>query len=619
MRVTHTIDAVRRVGLGNVASVAAYKIFLRLGLHPVQKVQRNIDGKFFFRPCVASENLPSPPNHWEEESLYFGWYREALGSTPPDWHRNPFNGERVQGSDRPWWQLSDFATGVGDIKTIWEVSRFDWVLAFAQRVRSGDRHAVGRLNTWLTDWCERNPAYRGPNWKCGQEASIRVVHLLLASRLLDQLDRAEPDLLAFIEAHLARIAPSLGYALAQDNNHGTSEAAALFIGGAWCDRQGLAQGRRWSEMGRRWLENRVARLISQDGSFSQHSVNYHRLMLDTLSWSELLRRDLGLAEFSSSFYARAVAATYWLSAMVEPLSGDAPNLGANDGANLLPLTDADYRDYRPSLELASLCFASHYRPRGKGPHEQVSQWLGLEGQGLLESNESGEKKCLFHANGYIILNKAPWRVLFRYPTYRFRPSHCDQLHVDVWHCSLNVLRDAGSYSYNPKEGDTYLFTGAVGHNTIEFDGRDSMPKVSRFLRARWLEAVVHEPEEIDETLRARAKYRDWQKAQHEREVVLSCDGLTVVDQIQGFKKKAVMRWRLCPDEENNLWELREDGVENAAFRIQIAASHPIADMRLIQGWESRYYHKKTPAPVLEVIFNSAERVKISTVILQRPQ
>ena len=41
-----------------------------------------------------------------------------------------------------------------------------------------------------------------------------------------------------ITLHLVRIAATLPYAIAQDNNHGTSEAAALFIGGAWLDATG---------------------------------------------------------------------------------------------------------------------------------------------------------------------------------------------------------------------------------------------------------------------------------------------------------------------------------------------------------------------------------------------
>ena len=76
-------------------------------------------------------------------------------------------------------------------------------------------------------------------------------------------------------AHLRRIAPTIRYAIAQDNNHGTSEAAALFIGGTWLALLGEPAGRRWAVRGRRWLEDRAGRLIGVDGSFSQYSLNYH--------------------------------------------------------------------------------------------------------------------------------------------------------------------------------------------------------------------------------------------------------------------------------------------------------------------------------------------------------
>ena len=88
----------------------------------------------------------------------------------------------------------------------------------------------------------------------------------------------------------APVAPKIGYAVGQDNNHGTSEAAALFIGGRWLAALGHPVGTRWERNGRRWLEERAQRLIERDGSCSQYSVNYHRLMLDTLSVVEIWRR-----------------------------------------------------------------------------------------------------------------------------------------------------------------------------------------------------------------------------------------------------------------------------------------------------------------------------------------
>ena len=212
--------------------------------------------------------------------------------------------------------------------------------------------------SWLADWCRHNPAYAGPNWKCGQEASIRIMHLAMAAKVLGRPLEPEPALLDLLDVHLQRIAPTTSYAVAQDNNHGTSEGAALFIGGSWlalCRPD--SRGRSWAEAGRLLLEDRVARLVGTDGSFSQYSVNYHRVLLDTLCMAEIWRRDLALPPFSLRLLNRAKAAAEWMRLMVRP-GGDAPNTGANDGALLLPLTDADFRDHRdggvPCAQLAAL-------------------------------------------------------------------------------------------------------------------------------------------------------------------------------------------------------------------------------------------------------------------------
>ena len=43
--------------------------------------------------------------------------------------------------------------------------------------------------------------------------------------------------------------------------------------------------------------------------------------------------------------------------MVDPLSGDGPNLGSNDGAFCYQLHSQPYRDFRPTLQLASVLFS----------------------------------------------------------------------------------------------------------------------------------------------------------------------------------------------------------------------------------------------------------------------
>ena len=37
-----------------------------------------------------------------------------------------------------WWNIHDFDPKIGDIKSIWEASRFDWAVLVAQRAALGD-------------------------------------------------------------------------------------------------------------------------------------------------------------------------------------------------------------------------------------------------------------------------------------------------------------------------------------------------------------------------------------------------------------------------------------------------------------------------------------------------
>lgn len=582
------------LGPVNVARVALYRLGLLTGLAPVQRLHTNLPTGPFFRSAAVVRTAP-PPAAWRNCVSYFGWFTMQCAERAfPDWHADPISGGRVAASDRPWWEIPDFSPDVGDIKAIWEASRFDWVLTMAQRAATRETSEVDRLNAWLDDWCERNPPYLGPNWKCGQEASIRVLHLAMAALVSGQAASPCPGVLDLVEAHLKRIAPTLRYAMAQDNNHGTSEAAALLVGGIWLANSGRASARAWERLGRRWMENRVRRLIAPDGSFSQYSVNYHRLMLDTLSMVEVWRRHAGLTRFSARWYERAAAAARWLAAMVDPETGDAFNLGANDGARLLPLVDADYRDFRPSVQLAMALFASTRAYSAAGMWNEPLRWLDVP---VPEAQETPVVSRLFDDGGYALLRRGSASILLRYPRFRFRPSHADALHVDLWLSGKNLLRDAGTFSYSDSSNWRDYFRGTTGHNTVQFDGRDQMPTLSRFLFGDWLRTRELQPPAIS-TLGAScgASYRDRQGAIHERTVSLEDGRLVVDDAISGFARKAVLRWRLSPGP----WQIDGHVATDGCHRLSVKASARIVRFDLIQGWESRYYLQKTAVPVLEV-------------------
>ena len=595
------------LGLPNVLRVVVYRLSLRIGLSRVRRIRAQLPpGPYFHDPKPGGE-CPPASTAWQDEAPYFGWYSLPLDGGIPDWLADPLGGRRFPESSRPWWQIPDFDAAGGDIKAIWEASRFDWILALAERARAGRPEEVGRINAWVADWCATNPAYAGPNWKCGQEASIRVLHMAVAALLLDQTVEAERPLCEVVHAHLIRIAPTISYAIAQDNNHGTSEAAALYVGGTWLahagNSTGRAQGEQWAESGRKLLEERVARLVAQDGSFSQHSIVYHRVLLDTLGIAEVWRRRLDLPQFSAQFHERARRAALFLRSFVQPRNGDAPNIGANDGARLLPLGDCDSRDFRPSAQLACALFGNVRAIAQRGPWDVPLRWLGVkmpEG----ELPELGDE--IFDDGGYAILRNRQASAYLRFPRFRFRPSHADALHLDLWLEGRNVLRDAGTFGYNAEVMWAKYFPGTAAHNTVEFDSRDQMPRLGRFLFGDWLRtSQLSQIERQGDETRITAGYRDSRGASHVRRVHLSTGRMVVEDEVSGFHDRAVLRWRLEPGD----WRLEGPAASNGSLRLQIASSVQCRRIELVEGWESRYYLKCDPLPVLEYEIGSAGIVR----------
>jgi hypothetical protein len=592
------------LGVPNIARVARYRLGVRLRLSPVCRLKgRAPTGPFFANTPTPALSLPAVTD-WDKTGRLFSRWPLALGDSPPDWLANPLTGRRVSLPERPWWEIPDFDPALGDIKSIWELSRMDWVLALAQRARQGAPDALDRLNLWLNDWCTRNPPFQGPNWKCGQEASIRVMHLACAALILGQVRDTLSELRDLIALHMQRIVPTLQYAMAQDNNHGTSEAAALFIGGTWLVSLGDAGAAKWASAGRSWLEDRAQRLLGEQGTFSQYSLNYHRVMLDTFSLVEIWRRALGLQAFSATWDARVLAATHWLHVLTDPTTGDGPNVGANDGARLLQLTNTAYRDYRPSVQMAMVLFAGlrAYGERGSWDHGLL--WLGLD---LPEGIAAAPGNLQADDGGFLVLRRSGAMVQMRYPRFRFRPSQTDGLHVDFWLRGHAVLRDAGTYCYNTDARWTEYFSGTAGHNTVQFDDRDQMPRLSRFLLGDWLRTEQLEPIHSTATgLQAGAGYRDGAGARHHRTVKLEDARLVVTDQVRGFAHRAVLRWRLAPGD----WHLGTitdtDGghgwvaTNGSGHRLTLRSTAPVARCSMAQGWESLHYLEKTPVPVLEL-------------------
>jgi len=434
--------------------------------------------------------------------------------------------------------------------------------------------------------------------------------LAMAALILEQVDSPTRGLRDLIMVHLWRIAPTIRYAMAQDNNHGTSEAAALFVGGSWLSSLGVDKGAEWERVGRHWLENRARRLIGEQGSFSQYSLNYHRMMLDTFCIVEIWRRKLQRPVMSSIWYDRTRAATEWLRHMINPSNGDGPNVGANDGARILQLTDTPYRDYRPTVQMAMVLFYGK-RAFKPGVWDNALRWMGITPPTdmALEATD-----YLADDGGFAILRRGQCMAMLRYPRFRFRPSQADALHLDFWLKGVNVLRDAGTYSYNIAPQWMAYFGGTASHNTVQFDNRDQMPRLSRFLLGSWLKTSYFEPlNSNDVETRFAAGYIDAKGASHHRHVTLKSDSLLIMDEVEGFSQKAVLRWRFMPgdwhiDDSSNtcISGTQQDG---GSLQLVVRSSVHIVGAKIIEGWESRCYMEKTTLPVLEIEVHQPAKLK----------
>ena len=630
----------KRLGWRNCAAVGAHRLALHTGFYAQQlpratcPIPDTINWQAEPQPLTSASETSSICKALcleAADALLNGratWFNHESHPvcSPPDWFFDPASGQRFPDAQKHWSRCRLF-TGV-DIKRCWELSRWGWAPLLARAWRfSGDNRYREGLNNWSQSWCNANPVNAGSNWLCGQEVSIRILHALQAWKLTDcpaKLPFTTRQRAGFIKAHLQRISATERYAEAQDNNHWTSEAAALFIGGNWLaasDSDYAEFGENCARQGRHALERSLVRLVMPDGSFAQHSLTYHRLLLDTIAQVELWRIWLDLPRFSECLQARLRAATHWLSLLVDPLSGDGPNLGSNDGAFCYQLHNQPYRDFRPTVQLASVLFLGGPL-LSEGPWDEPCHWLGLNISPSSQLKAAFSNFALLSDGGYALLRPiaSSWGLL-RLPTYRFRPAHADPLHLDLWHQGVNILRDGGTNAYNASEADLTYFPGIASHNSVEFDGVEPMPRLGRFLWGDWLQ--LEAPPQVDQgaaSTSITASYRCLH-GRHQRKVQVDSTGLqwTVTDQCSAFQVSMVLRWRLAPGD----WQVQRltsaAVLHGSQASLSITSTIPLKRFELLNGWESSHYARKTSLPVLEVeLAATSSLVVITTQIELKP-
>lgn len=443
---------------------------------------------------------------------------------PIDWHYWPITGINISNKYK-WYRIPDFAPERGDIKVIWEVSRFTHFLYFIRAfLLTEDKKYYVTFSKQLKHWLDSNVYSYGANYKCGQECTLRMINTLIAYSIFNSfgLITAEDrnNVICLVRDSYKKIISNFFYAhKCIKNNHTFSEICGHIIG-AWCCQDQAKLIRSY-----KLFDEEVRSQFYSDGGYKQFSFNYQRFSLQIIECLLKISETTGISISSDS--KKRIKDSVLLMYQCQDNNGKMPNYGSNDGSLVFPLTSCGYEDFRPVLNTAySQIEGKRLFP--EGIYDEELYWFSDTKPQIapLERMDSGYEK-----SGFYTLRHHGGFIMLCLQDFKSRPAHMDQLHIDLWHKGVNVFCDSGTYSYASELGRKLSLTTA--HNTAKVKGLEQMDKKGAFLVYNWTKRdnVTFKDGYFEGTMTSKKGYR------HTRKVVKTTTGYVIDDHVAGKASK----------------------------------------------------------------------------------
>ncbi|MCB9036103.1 MAG: alginate lyase family protein [Lewinellaceae bacterium] len=560
---------------------------------------QNSPARFFFDSRESLSFRPSPEPKLEEEyrkiregKLTFFHSVEINLGPDYDWATHPLTGY-VYDTGKHWTEIADFSPQAGDIKYVWEKARFSYLLPVIRYDCHFGQDSSAFVFSEIEDFIDKNPVNCGPNYRCSQEISIRLMNWIFALYFYGQSPELNESrfgkIMQAIYWQVHHVYQNIHFSrIAVRNNHALTECLMLYLAGLLFP--DVADFQKWKNKGKKWFEQEVAYQVYEDGTFLQCSMNYHRVVVQLLTWA-LCLSELNGERMAQIVYERAHGSLRFLRACMDENTGWLPNYGMNDGALFFPLNSAHFRDYRPQLQ--ALEYVLEKQVSGTEIWED-SLWAS-SGQAALKEAGNTDKVTpsfqAFEAGGYYLLREAQTLTFLRCGHHRDRPHQADNLHLDIWFRGVNLLRDAGSYRYNTEEKWIRYFNGTEGHNTIRVNGQDQMLKGPRFVWFYWTQALEARWEETEECYRFTGTIRAFRHIgrgiTHTRivEKAKNASVWTVTDEIKGIETPLL----------EQAWHPHPDHTASLSINAKDQDGCPIA-LKEWEGWHSALYGQKEACP-----------------------
>ena len=511
------------------------------------------------------------------EICFFSSDWKNLG-TNYDWVTNPDTGFKYDVT-KHWSEINDFNEKNGDIKYVWEKSRFSYLLKIIRYDYHFNQDNAAFIFSEIESWIAANPINQGPNWKCSQEISLRTINWMYAlyfyKNSKELTEKRWNKIQNTIYWSLHHVYHHIDFSrIAVRNNHAVTETLLLTLSELFFPF--IPETKKWAKDGRKWLEQEVAYQVYEDGTFLQFSMNYHRVLIQLFSLG-ISVTESHQKPFSVVFYNKAYRSLNFLYQFLQEENGYLPNYGANDGALFFSLSDTAFRDYRPQLNTLHRILTKEKLYDEENINEDYN-WCQPEINNSKSQHPLKKQfgTLAFQEGGYYTYRTKDSFTFIRCGSHKDRPSHADNLHLDVWIKGENVLRDSGTYKYNTTKELSDYFTGTAAHNTVLVDGKSQMLKGSRFIWFYWTQALKANWTETEDAFVFEGKISAFRflnpKCTHSRTVFIDKEKLewTVSDVVKNAERLVKNQiWHL----DNYPWQLNAVTETNEILKEEQGSSY----------------------------------------------
>lgn len=404
--------------------------------------------------------------------------RFRLG-TPIRWREDPKSG--FEWPLRRWQDVPLQGPGEVDVKYVWELNCHHHLVTLARAFYLTDDERYYRvLLAQIEDWIEENPIGQGINWTNALEVGLRLLSWTLVASIVYQCGMslaASSKLQGHLKAAVNYVLANLSNYKAVPNCHVIGEVASVMVAvNCFPD---LDPQRRSVATASAILEKELARQVSPDGVSLEHSLGYHRFVLELLLLVEASSRNTGWNSIPVVSAVASKMATYLSHAMLP--DGTTPMIGDSDDSHAFRLTSAENSsNARPVLATAATLLARPDLKHVAGAFSEEALWItGPRGKTLYQDMSAREPASgggVFRMAGHFCFRNR-WDARGHYLFVRAGEfglggdGHCAHSHADllgfvVALYGVPILIDSGTYRYNGAPSFRSYFRSAVAHNTV---------------------------------------------------------------------------------------------------------------------------------------------------------